>query len=59
MWSSICGWFDQMEENRPARERLKDEFIESQITGDRARIEEIREEWKKLDEKEDFYLKWY
>ena len=57
MWSPICGYFDEVERHKPARERLRRQFIDAQISGDKMRMEEVRKEWRDLDEKENFYLR--
>ena len=56
MWSPICGYFDEVERHKPIRENLREQFIDAQILGDRAKMEEISKRWKDLDEKENFYL---
>lgn len=57
MWSPICGYFDEVERHKPARERLRRQFIDAQISGDKMTMEEVRKEWRDLDEKENFYLR--
>ena len=56
MWSSICGYFNEVKRNEPARERLRRQFIDAQISGNKMIMKEVRKEWRELDEKENFYL---
>ena len=58
MWTPICGYFDEVERNEPIRDNLRKQFIDAQISGDRAEMEEISKRWKDIDKKENFYLYW-
>lgn len=57
MWSPICGYWDEVEKHKTIRDSLRKQFIDAQISGDRAKMEEISKRWKDLDEKENFYLR--
>ena len=57
MWSPICGYFDEVERHKPIRDSLREQFVDAQISEDKMKMEEIRERWKDLDEKENFYLR--
>ena len=57
MWSQICGYFDEVERHKPIRDILRKQFIDAQISGDKMKMKEIRERWKDLDKKENFYLR--
>ena len=57
MWTPICEYFDVVERNKPIRDNLRKQFIDAQISGDRAKMEKISKRWKDLDEKENFYLR--
>jgi len=62
MWIPICGYFDTVEKNKTQRDILRkqflDEFIESQLTGDTTKLEDIKKRWKELDDEENYYLKY-
>lgn len=57
MWTPICEYFDEVERNKPIRDNLRKQFIDAQISGDRAKMEKISKRWKDLDERENFYLR--
>lgn len=57
MWSPICGYFDEVERHKAARERLRRQFIDAQISGDKMTMEEVRKEWRDLEQKGNFYLR--
>lgn len=57
MWSPMCGYFDEVERNKPIRDSLRKQFIDAQISGDIDKIKEIKKRWKDLDRKENFYLR--
>lgn len=58
MWIPICGYFDEVERHKPARERLRKQFIDAQISGDTDKIKKIKKQWKDLDKSENYWLQY-